>query len=198
MIFTDPYATHQPFLEWYIKKTSGDIIEFGVGNGSTGFILDLIKGTNRKLLSLENNKDWYNEIKNIYPPNDNHEYIFVNDWNEEIYKLDKNRYSIVFIDQNPWSARVTAMNYFLDSNDYILIHDVDYFPKNKLFGKIVPDTIKRKNTKKRIKIEPKFDFSDKFKNWKLYYPKKPWPCSTGPPTLVGSNKDLEIDEIELN
>jgi hypothetical protein len=195
MVFKgDPYATHQPFLEWYINKTSGDIIEFGIGHGSTGFILELIKGTNRKLLSLENDKKWYDEIVQLYPPNENHEYIFVEDWKEELNKLDKNKYSIVFIDQSPWEARIWTMDYFLDTADYILVHDVDYFPKSGLFGKVLPTLIE---IKKNINLEPTFDFSDKFKNWKLYYPKQPWPSKTGPPTLVGTNKELEIFDINL-
>lgn len=188
-IYKDPFATHQEFLELYIKKTTGDIIEFGVGHGSTGFILDLIKGTNRKLVSLENNKDWYDNISQLYPANNQHEYIFVDDWNESLNKLDKNGYSIVFIDQSPWEARIWTMNYFSKTAEYIIIHDVDYFPKSRLFGKIVPSIIEIKDN---INLEPNFDFSDVFHNWKLYYPKKPWPCSTGPPTLVGTNKNLQM------
>ena len=41
----DPYGTHQAFLMHYVEKTSGDILEFGVGDSSTGLILELIKGT---------------------------------------------------------------------------------------------------------------------------------------------------------
>jgi phospholipid N-methyltransferase len=80
----DPYATHQKFLEYYIKKTSGDIIEFGTGHGSTGFILKLISGTDRKLLSLENDRSWYDKMVGMYPESENHKYIFVNDWKEEL------------------------------------------------------------------------------------------------------------------
>lgn len=181
----DPYATHQKYLEYYIKKTEGDIIEFGTGHGSTGFILDLIKGTNRKLLSLENDRKWYHKMVELYPPDEKHEYILVKDWKEELLKLDKNGYSVVFIDQSPWEARYWTMDYFLDTAEYIIIHDIDYFPKHDIFGKIVSAF--------------NFDFSDKFKMWKVYYPPQPWPGPTGPPTLVGTNKDgLEIDELNHN
>ena len=178
----DPDATHQKCLEYYIKKTSGDIIEFGTGHGSTGFILKLIKGTGRKLLSLENNRDWYNKMIEMYPESENHKYIFVNDWKEELLKLDKNKYSIVFIDQSPWMARLWTLDYFLNGGEYIIIHDVDYFPKNNIFGKCISSF--------------DFDFSDKFNKWKLYYPDQPWPGPTGPPTLVGTNKSgFEVDEL---
>jgi len=178
----EAFYTHKKFLEWYIRKTSGDIVECGTGDGSTGFILDLIKGTNRKLLSLENNYEWYNKMLIKYPETENHKYIFVKDWDKEISNLDKDKYDIVFIDQSPWSARVTTMNHFLNSAKYIIIHDVDYFPRNGIFGKCISQF--------------EFDFSDKFNKWKLYYPSTPWPCSTGPPTLVGSNvKDTCVCSI---
>ncbi len=61
----------------------------------------------------------------------------------------------------------------------MIIHDVDYFPDNNIFGK---------------KIDKyKYDFSDCFTKWKLYYPKK-FAYHTGPPTLVGSNTGFDIDE----
>lgn len=177
----DPYATHQKYLELYIKKTKGDIIEFGSGHGSTGFILDLIRGTNRKFVSLENDRKWYNKMITVYPESENHKYIYVRDWKEELSKLDKNGYSVVFIDQSPWEARLWTMEYFLDSAEYLIIHDIDYFPKHEMFGRYISSF--------------DFDFSDKFNKWKVYYPDQPWPGPTGPPTLVGTNKDeLEIDD----
>jgi hypothetical protein len=188
---SDSYATHQKFLKWYINKTKGDIIEFGTGHGSTGFILDIIKNTNRKLISLENNKVWFDQMQNLYPPKDNHEYIFVEDWQETINSLDKNSYSIVFIDQSPWIARKWTLDYFKDTADYIILHDADYFPTNNVFGKFISDF--------------DFDFSNLFNSYYTYYPDIPWPLSTGPPTLVGTNKNLQIynpndihDNISIN
>ena len=181
---SDPYATHQAFLKHYIQNTTGDVIEFGTGDGSTGFILDLLKDTGRHLVSLDDNYVWYDRMRSKYPPSEFHRYIFVQDWEKEIEKLDKSAYSIVFVDQSPWEARTLTMNAFLHTADYIIIHDVDYFPKNNMFGSVLS--------------EFKFDFSDKFKKWSVYHPQKPWPSPTGPPTLVGTNKDhLEIYEIRL-
>ena len=189
----DPYGTHQPFLKHYIQKTKGDIVEFGTGDNSTGLILDLIKGTNRKLVSLENDRYWQSRIVQKYPPSPNHQHIFVpsgqdpvQDWKKTLSTLDKNAFELVFIDQSPWEARIWTMDYFKDSADYIIIHDVDYFPKNGLFGKI---------NIKCLTEDPEFDFSDKFQKWHVYYPEKPYPYITGPPTLVGTNKDAEIDLV---
>lgn len=178
----DPFATHQKFLEHYIKKTQGDIIEFGTGDGSTGFILELIKNTNRTLISVENNKNWYNKMIDLYPETLNHKYVFVEDWEMTIKTFDPSKYSIVFIDQSPWEARKWTLDHFKNDAEYVLIHDVDYFPKHNIFGKVI--------------TQYDFDFSDCFENWKLYYPETPWPSNTGPPTLVGSNVvSSTIDKI---
>ena len=178
------YSTHQPFLKYYIQHTFGDILEFGTGDGSTGFILDLIKDTNRRLISIENNKEWYDKMTNLYPPTSRHIYHFVDDY--KTFTLPKNvsgiPYSVVFIDSSPWESRIKAMNQFKNDAEYIIIHDVDYFPNNGLFGKIVKND-----------IVPTFDFSDISNNYQLYYPKKPWPAPTGPPTLVFSNIGKDIN-----
>jgi hypothetical protein len=184
-IVNDSHATHQKFLEFYMLKTTGDILEFGCGNSSTGLIRNLIKGTSRKLISYENNKEWYDKMLIDLPPNETHQYIFVTDWEYTIGTLPKIDYdnTLVFIDQSPWDARRLTMEYFKNIAGYVLIHDVDYFNNNNIFG-----------TFKIIKDQelPEYDYADISNNWKLYYPEKPWPSPTGPPLLVFSNTGKEI------
>ena len=79
------YSTHLPVLQQYIMKTTGDIIELGTGDYSTGFILSLIGNTNRKLISLENDEQWYNRVKSMYPETDNHVYHFYRDYLTEFH-----------------------------------------------------------------------------------------------------------------
>ena len=182
-IYENGYGTHQEFLKFYIFQTSGDIIEFGTGNNSTGLILDCIKNTNRKLLSIESNQEWLNKIKSEYPESNNHSYVFVNenDWKHYIDNIEKTDYSVVFIDQCPWIARKWTLDKFKDTAEYVIIHDVDYFPVNNVFGKFIS--------------EFEFDFSDVSNNYKVYYPAKPFPCNTGPPTLVLSNTNKQIFDL---
>ena len=181
-IDTDPYATHQKFLAHYIMKTTGDIIEFGTGHGSTGFILDLIKDTTRRLISVENNKTWFDDMNKLYPESSQHTYVFADDWQSTISSFNPQNYSIVFIDQAPWEARKMTLDHFKNESEYVIVHDVDYFAVNNMFGKVI--------------TQFEFDFSDCFKIWKVYYPSHPWPAPTGPPTLVGSNfESSTIDTI---
>lgn len=184
----DAHGTHRKFLEFYILKSTGNILEFGCGNSSTGLIKSLIKGTSRKLISYENNQEWYNKMTKELPEDENHQYIFVNDndWETCINSIPKINWGLVFIDQSPWEARTMTMKYFKDIADYIMIHDVDYFSNNNFFGtfKKIPGAPEN--------ALPEYNYSDISDNWKLYYPERPWPSFTGPPTLVFSNTGKEI------
>lgn len=180
----ESYGTHKKFLEFYVNITDGDIIEFGTGYNSTGLIIECIKNTNRKLISVESNIDWLNKMQELYPPSENHSYVFVNEYNWKNYidSIEKTDYSIVFIDQSPWIARKWTLDKFKNYAEYVIIHDVDYFPVNKIFGKVIS--------------EFEFDFSDISNNYKVYYPPKPYPYKTGPPTLVFSNTGKYIYELK--
>ena len=178
----DPsYITHQKFLKHYLEKTTGNVLELGCGFGSTPLILETIKNTNRKLVSVDNNLEWINKMKTYCPENDNHTYIFTDNWQKTISNLTNQKWSIVFIDQNPWEARAMSLYAFKNIADYVIVHDVDYFPKRNIFGNYISAF--------------DFDFSNEFKHWKLYYPDKPFPYPTGPPTLVGSNLNFQVDDI---
>ena len=181
----ESFGTHKKFLEFYIQQTSGNIIEFGTGDMSTGLILNCLKGTDRKLVSVENNKEWYNKMLTQYPESENHQYIFIDEekygWQAVINSMPKFGYSIVFIDQSPWIARRWTMEHFKDTAEYVMIHDVDYFPKNDVFGKVIS--------------EFEFDFSDISNNFKVYYPPLPYCYPTGPPTLVFSNRGKKIYDL---
>ena len=178
----DVFATHQIFLKHYIEQTKGDIIEFGTGYGSTPLIMEMIKNTKRKLISIENNLNWLNKMKEIYPENKQHIYYYVTDWEKDIIQIErnfKNDFSICFIDSSPWESRILAMNYFKDRVDYVIIHDVDYYPNNGIFGK--------------LKEDGTYDFSDicgDTSNWKLYKP-----YTSGPPTLVFTTKNKHIQSV---
>lgn len=201
-IKNDPFGTHRPCLIDLIKNTTGNIIECGCGYSSTVLIKELIKNTDRKLISLESNLEWLNKFKHL--EDDNHKLFYINagnvdndstaqKWinfiknNQLISSLD---FEVCFIDQSPWTARTHTLNYFKNKCPYIIVHDVDYFPLNNKWGKAVrvPGT-----ENKKVYI---MDFSDTIKNFMVYYPPlKYFAGPTGPPTLLCSNL---LPEIEFN
>lgn len=191
----DPYGTHRPFLIELIKHTKGNIIEFGCGNSSTIIIKDLIKNTDRILISLESNLEWLNGFRGL--EDNNHKFFYINsgnDDNDETGKkwvdfvknnkiLNNLDFEVCFIDQSPWTARTHCLNYFKDKCKFIMVHDVDYFPINNKWGKIL-----NKNCCCNEFIKYEMDFLDIVKHYKVYYPPFTYfACNTGPPTLLCSN-----------
>jgi hypothetical protein len=176
----DSFCTHAPFLEYYLNRTKGDVLELGTGYGSTPIITKMLKNSNRNFVSVDNDLEWLEKIKHEYPESDTHTYIYTDNWKDTISTLVTRKWGLVFIDQKPWDARTLSLYAFRNISDYVIIHDVDYFPKNNIFGKYIS--------------EFDFNFDTEFKNWALYYPNKPWPYVTGPPTLVGTNFEKHIED----
>jgi hypothetical protein len=184
----DPYSTHIPYLISLLDKIKSfnlPILELGCGYGSTPILHKYCIENKIKLITLDNNVEWLNKIKNYFPENEYHKYISVLNWKEELNNLKNNKYSLVFIDQSPWEARTLSLNIFKSISEYILIHDCDYFPTNKIFGKELAPIVSEQFLGER-------DYSDVFKYYKEYFPKK-FACPTGPPTLIGS----EYNPIDL-
>ena len=154
------FGTHSEYLKKYIEITDGNILELGCGDFSTGLILDVIKGTNRKLVTVENDKEWHDKIKDKYKPSKNHKYIFTTNYHETCKKLSEYKFSVIFIDSSPWESRLIALYNLINNGDYIIIHDVDYFVTRNLFT-----------------------FDSLFKSYKYFDEKLP-------PTVVGSNKKI--------
>ena len=187
------YATHQPFLEAYVRATSGDVLEFGTGDGSTGLLRMLLQGTGRQLISIEDNKEWLERMISEYPPDDTHKYIYISPedgaahWKNFLATFSHPRpISILFIDQSPWAARLWTHSALSKHAEYTIIHDVDYYPLNNLFGKIT-------NPRLPYTDPSKYDFSEHFKSYGVYFPPAPWTEKRhGPPTLVGTLRDLPI------
>jgi hypothetical protein len=194
-----PFYTHQPFFIEVLKNTTGDILECGCGDGSTVMIKEQIKGTPRKLVSLESNLEWLNKYTHL--ADESHKLYHVNtsnddtievgmDWVKFIKNNNLTDFEVVFLDSSPWESRHQSFRYFLDKAKIIIIHDFDYFPNRNIIGK----TVKVNNFGQKEIIE--CDLSDDVKHYKLFYPPLQYFAgNTGPPTLVCSNI---MDKDEFN
>jgi hypothetical protein len=188
---TDSYTTHQPLLIEVLKNTTGNILECGCGDGSTILIREFLTN-NRKLYSIESNESWYNNYK--YLQDDNHILYFNDATNEDtdetgqkwVTFFDNNlsdiQFDIVFIDQSPWTSRIYTLNYYKDKAKYIIIHGIDYYPSNNIFGTILSEEVI--SGKQKLTL----DFSDIIEKSYLFYPPyEYYTCFTGIPTLLCSN-----------
>ncbi len=202
---TDVYHTHQPVLYEMAMQTSGPIIEFGCGHGSTELLHEICKVNKRLLISLDDNLEWLNTFKEKYKSDSAwHKFIFVpgkpsqdspsaEHWVEFMQSCDllqECNFDICFIDQSPWQGRVETLKFMKDKAKFFIVHDCDYFPREGLFGKtIIPIVGNSPGV---------FDFSDVFRNFKVYFPIYPGPVWFGPPTLVGTDFEEVLPEIDFN
>jgi len=206
---TNEFATHQPCVLEILNATTGNILELGCGEGSTMMFRNFISDT-RKLVSIESDKNWLN--KYLHLQNDNHQLYYVNAGNENTLQtgqawvdfiettLKDMTFDIVFIDQSPWTSRFSTLKYFMNRAKYIIVHDVDYFPRiSHQMGKVVNEYITSIGQTRYT-----MDFSDIAKQFYVYYPTEKYTYPLSIPTLICSNIatkdefDLMVQTIEGN
>ena len=207
----DAWSTHQPVLYAVAKSTTGPIIEFGCGNGSTDLLHKICQKEGRTLITLDDDLRWLNKFAKKYlgrgysPDNSGwHKFYFVPgknlanledpshwvDFMEKLELLSSLDFDVCFIDQAPWLARYETVKKMRNKARFVIVHDFDYFPMNKVFGKTI---------KPILNNQPgEFDFSDVFSNFRVFFPKQPWPADTGPPTLLGSNFEVSFPEVDFS
>jgi hypothetical protein len=108
--------SHLSVLIDYIEKTNGDVLETGIGMGSTPVLHELCRG--RKLVSYEDNPGFYDGFVRF--KTDEHEIILVTDWNT--IPIEKH-WSLAFIDNSPTGERRRLITRIKDFADYIIVHD---------------------------------------------------------------------------
>jgi len=207
---TDPYVTHQPVLYEIAIKTTGPIIEFGTGYGSTDLLHEICKKNGRLLISVDDDQDWLQKFSKKYLGDgyneDNsgwHKFFYIPKVNTNdrqncdhwIAFLDNNEllkethFDLCFVDQSPWQARLETVKRFRSKSKYVILHDCDYFPEHGFAGK----TIQHADYNNRI--PGIYIFDDIISFSKLYYPLRPWPLFSGAPTLLGSDYVSDFPEI---
>lgn len=128
-------GSHLPILSKLIHMTEGPILELGMGLFSTPYLHWVCYDSQRKLVSYENKKDFFElfdfgdkrEKNNKY---DYHKIKFVedNDWD----KVDlSGHWSIVLVDHNPGPRRKEEVRRLANSTDYY-----GYIQKEGLIKKV--------------------------------------------------------------
>jgi len=209
--FWDDWSTHQPVLYAIATSTKGPIIEFGCGHGSTDLLHEICEKEERILITIEDDLEWLTKFSEKYqghgynPDNSGwHKFYYVPGKNlddrenpahwiafmDEFELLDQLSFDVCFIDQAPWLARYETLKRMKDRARFVVVHDVDYFPMNGVFGKVIKPIVDRN--------KGQFDFSDVFSTFQVYFPNQPWPADTGPPTLLGSNFEKVFPTVDYS
>lgn len=113
-------TSHRPALWTTLQNTSGTVAECGCGHGSTEILSAYCKATKRKFYSLENNKEWGDEIAEMYGVNN---MIICDNYSEALLMIED--IDLLFIDHAPeLDRKVVARNYANIAN-VIVIHDTE-------------------------------------------------------------------------
>jgi hypothetical protein len=128
------FGTHLPVLVKLVGKTDGPILECGTGLFSTPFLHFACYQNKRKLISIENNKDFYDWASPF--KSDFHQIYFTKDWSEIDLSV---HWSIVLIDHDPISRRKEEIKKLANSADYIVVHDTNpRMEKKHKYSEIYP------------------------------------------------------------
>jgi len=114
------YGTHLPCLIKALSKTTGDVLEVGMGVFSTPYLHYQCLLSNSHLVSYENFKNWYQFFIDYGYPCENHEVNFVEKYTD--MKIDK-FWDVVLIDETPDSDRIVQIKRLANLAKYIVIHD---------------------------------------------------------------------------
>ncbi len=114
------YGTHLPCLIKAMERTSGDVLELGMGLFSTPYLHYQCMLSNRKLISYENFKSYAQFFIDYGYPNANHEINIIDDYVNA--KIDR-PWDVVLIDQTPDTSRIIEVRRLANLAKYIIIHD---------------------------------------------------------------------------
>lgn len=147
--YNPAWGSHIPVLLKMLEITSGPVLELGVGPFSTPILNTVCTSSERKLVSYEDDPEFYTMHKSFNGPF--HDVYFVEDWDKiDIENID---WGFVFIDHKPKRRKTEAKR--MVNKKYVVVHDsegaqdyhYDYrkevFPLFKYrytFGKLRPHT----------------------------------------------------------
>lgn len=117
---TSNWDSHRPLLWAALQATDGLVMELGCGYGSTPFLSEYCKEKDRKFVSLENNKEWYEKLKDEFS-----ELRFIKDWKDAYDNCYGAAPSVLFIDHAPGERRRIDIALHANEAQIIIAHDTE-------------------------------------------------------------------------
>lgn len=112
------WSTHMPMLIRALEMTEGTVVEVGGGVFSTPLLHWLCKMQNRRLITYENEPQFFAFSKEFQ--SEKHSVRLINNWDEMDFKSPR---GVVFIDHHPEQRRGLDAIRFKDSAQIIVMHD---------------------------------------------------------------------------
>lgn len=118
-------ATHAGILAAMLAKTTGSMLELGVGHFSTPTLYYVAKITGRYALSVETSREWYDFFADQFS-SDSHKFFctdnrLISTCFEEYY--GEKHWDVVLVDNGPSTDRVSCIEMLRKKAKYIIVHD---------------------------------------------------------------------------
>jgi hypothetical protein len=111
---TTDWSNHRTLLYKALQRTTGRVVEFGCGEGSTPALRKYCEKHNREFLSFESNQEWASRFDSL----------MVKDWDD----VDLKDVDLLFIDHAPGERRWKDIRKYANIAKVIVIHDSEPHP----------------------------------------------------------------------
>lgn len=115
------WDSFKPLLWQALESTTGEVIELGIGPGSTQKLHDYCQEKGRKLSSYETNYEWYKQFEHLRTENHKIECVYSN-W-QIMIEAHRNHVGVIFSDEAPGEMRKYNISMFCNLADVVIAHD---------------------------------------------------------------------------
>lgn len=126
------WDNHRHLLWPALEATKGEVVEMGMGQGSTPFLHEYCKDKKRMLYSYDNSREWMEKFVDL--KSDNHFVQWVLDWDQ--VAITHKKPDVVLIDHAPGERRYIDVERFANSANVIVIHDSEPAATGYMMDKI--------------------------------------------------------------
>lgn len=120
------------YLLWpALEATSGPVVEYGMGDGSTNQLHQYCKDKNRMFASFDFNKEWADKFRHL--ESETHKIFHAPDWD----KISINSFiDVLLIDHSPGERRWEDVKKYAFKAQYTVIHDTEPAATGYMLDKI--------------------------------------------------------------
>jgi len=128
------YCSYYPALVLALNNVDGDVLELGAGSFSTFFLHWLCLEQDRKLVTYENDKAYYDMVKHCQ--SEYHDVIFIDNWDD----MDLRRsWGIALVDHAPAIRRKEDIKKLANYAQCVIAHDTQgRANKHYRYDEIIP------------------------------------------------------------
>ena len=117
------WDNYKPLLYESLQNTDGDVLELGMGDGSTAILHEYCKDTNRNLFSYDSDLNWYRKFEKFRSPT--HAVEYAEDWDTVSIRHNKSNIGVILVDHAAGERRKYDVALFCNIAKVIVCHDTE-------------------------------------------------------------------------